>query len=357
MPGAPRDGGVRPQSHHGPHVLLGLQMPAKHWGAVAQQGWPLSPQQGGCPVPPQQAPSWHVPTRQAPRLPTHLPSVSQHPIEVPTPLHLLLAQQASPDAPQAWQVPSAHTCRASHMVPAVKQTAPLQQLPPVQVFAAQHISSDPPHAVQTPPLQTLPAALQFVSLATHALVVGSQHEPVPVQAVPLTQQAAPFAPQVEHVPLKQTLFVPPHARSGPTQVLLVGSQQLLGDVHVLPAQQAAPVVPQAGASSGASFGASPGESLGESAGESARESASESRDESAGESVLESSPEASVGPSFDCVASSPEALSPPLEPSAVGSKTGDPQHHEQYDQADHYDCKSLPQPLHGHLLDLRMKRF
>ena len=153
-----------------------------------------------CPLAPQQVAFSQVPTAQAALLATHPPLVSQQPICPGTPLQRLFAQQASPAAPQAWHAPAAQTSFTPQVVPARRQVFPMQQFPPVHWFAAQHISADAPQAVHRPLRQRLPAVLQLVSLATQALLAGSQQAPAPVQAGPVRQQAAAVAPQVEQRP-------------------------------------------------------------------------------------------------------------------------------------------------------------
>jgi hypothetical protein len=176
---------------------------------------------------------------------THFPVVSQQPIPGPTPLHTLPAQQTSPDEPQSWHVPAAQTSfpPVPQAVPAAWHLAAMQQLPPVHWLAAQQPSPDAPHFVHAPFSQTLPAVLQSFPLPTQVLLAGSQHEPLPAHAGPVTQQTALFAPHGVQLPLKQTCPVVEHARLLPTQVLSLGSQQSVADVHVLPAQHRSLVAP------------------------------------------------------------------------------------------------------------------
>jgi hypothetical protein len=319
-------------------------MPLAHAWPVAQQASPLAPQQ---------VPFSQVPAAQAVLFATHRPSVSQQPSSVGGPLHLLLAQHTFPCAPHCWQDPAAQTSLTPQVVPASRHVPPMQQLPPVHWFDAQQISVDPPHFVQVPAVQTFPAVLQFVLLPTQVLSAESQHAPGPVHAVPLKQHAEPLGPQVEHVPWKQTLLAPAHARSDPTHVLSVGSQQSVAARHAAPGQQvppvppqgeqvplvqmtlvpwqacvspthlletgsqqplaqgvgpeqqALPVMPHAGASNGASFGASPAESAA---------SLATSAAESLPESALESWPPLDPSPaaSFDDCASASEVPSVPI---------------------------------------------
>jgi hypothetical protein len=68
--------------------------------------------------------------------------------------------------------------------------------------------------------------LQFVSLATHLLFAESQHDPAPVQAVPVAQQVPPFAPQATHTP-------PMHAAPVSLQAVPDGQQVPPVAPHVL----------------------------------------------------------------------------------------------------------------------------
>ena len=157
--------------------------------------------QHASPLPPQHVPFSQVPRAHAPLLATQVPLVSQQPISVGTPLHLLPAQQASPAAPHAWQEPAAQTSFVPHVVPARRHVLlAWQQFPFVHWLDAQHVSVDPPHFVQLPFRQRLPAVLQSVLLATHVLSAESQQAPVPVHAVAPRQQPRPLPPQVEHDP-------------------------------------------------------------------------------------------------------------------------------------------------------------
>jgi len=133
-------------------------------------------------------------------LATQILPVSQQPISVATPLHRLLAQHASPAAPQAWQIPPAQTSFTPQVVPAWTQAFPTQQFPPVHCLPAQQISVDAPQVVHAPSRQTLPALLQLLWAATHVSLAGSQHAAAPVQATPLGQQAEPVAPHAEQAP-------------------------------------------------------------------------------------------------------------------------------------------------------------
>jgi hypothetical protein len=159
---------------------------------VGQHAWPLAPQH---------VPFSQVPEAQAVLLATQLPLVSQQPISVAGPLHLLPAQQTSPAAPHAWQAPAAHTSLIPHVVPARRHVLlAMQQLPFVHWLAAQHAWVDPPHVVQLPLRHSLPVVLQLVSLATQVLSAGSQQAPDPVHAVPLGQHPLPLPPQSEQLP-------------------------------------------------------------------------------------------------------------------------------------------------------------
>jgi hypothetical protein len=157
--------------------------------------------QHASPLAPQHVPFSHVPEAQAPLLATQVPLVSQQPMSVGTPLHLLPAQQTSPAAPHAWQEPAAQTSFVPHVVPASRHVLlPWQQLPLVHWLDAQHISVEPPHFVQLPLRHRLPEVLQSVLLATQVLSAESQQAPAPVHAVPLRQQPRLLPPQVEHAP-------------------------------------------------------------------------------------------------------------------------------------------------------------
>jgi hypothetical protein len=169
-----------------------LQAPVAHAVPVRQQASPLAPQQ---------VPFSHVPAMQAVLLATHEPFVSQQPVSVGGPLHLLPAQQTSPAAPQAWHAPAAQISFAPQVLPTRRHVLfAMQQLPPVHSFEAQHISVDPPHVVQLPFRHSLPVVLQLVLLPTQVPSAGSQHAPAAEQAGPLTQHPRPTMPQGEHAP-------------------------------------------------------------------------------------------------------------------------------------------------------------
>jgi hypothetical protein len=202
---------------------------------------------------PQHAPLVHVPPVEhlaVGKMHWSLPGSQQS-----RPKQVLPAQQYSFCFPQAPHAPCSQTVPGSpvQVLPCWTQletaATATQQFPFVQVLEAQQSCVAPPQSVHAPPVQTLacpPAVVvQSVLLPTQAWSSGSQQEPAPVQAVPVRQHAAPFAPHVEHAPLKQTLFAPPHATSGPTHVLFVGSQHAPAAEHsvLLPRQHASPVAP------------------------------------------------------------------------------------------------------------------
>jgi hypothetical protein len=146
-----------------------------------------------------------------------------------------------PVVPQASVAPSSQTLPVVVVSPEAMHTFEVQQPPPRQAPPAQHGSPTPPHATHDVPLHRVSAVLQSTPLLTHLPSAASQHPPG--QELP-AQHTRPLVPQPVHAPPEQTVSNAVHARSLPTQVPDVGSQQSPAE-QLSPAQQGCPTPPHA----------------------------------------------------------------------------------------------------------------
>jgi hypothetical protein len=107
--------------------------------------------------------------------PVHTVFVVAHALLSATHCVLVGSQQ-----PLVQLLPAQHGCPVP---PHAAHVPPLQIAPLPQVLPAQHGSPAPPHAAHEPPLHTVLDAVHALPLATHCVLVGSQHAP-PLHELP-----------------------------------------------------------------------------------------------------------------------------------------------------------------------------
>src|SRR5208283_5827263 len=180
-------------------------MPCTQAGAASQHGSPRLPHAPPLPhavdvavhkfVTVSQHPVVHVFSAQHTSLTsphaTHVPATQAWPA-----VHVLPVQQGSVSPPHAPpQVPAKHAMPLAQVSPTPTHTLVSQHPPPLQMLPAQQANPDAPQAWHTPVEHTLPGAEQAVPCVAHVWLAGSQH-PFALQGEAPAQQASPGPPHV-----------------------------------------------------------------------------------------------------------------------------------------------------------------